>query len=452
MADASEERLAPLDQEDEDIPPEFECSICMKLMLDPVTVSCGHTFCRVCLEKSLGYRGVCAVCRAPVAAGQGVNILVRGIVAGRFPRALARRHREAEEELHAQERQADEARRREALGAADDNDAGDRPAAGAGAAAMAATAFMPLVEGLSFGGAVLLPRCVVEVELRNEAEVQLVDYALQGGRRIGAIDGVVVGAFDAAARPLGICFEIENFQRGTSQRLPLARLAGKYRFRLVEPPQEHEGGFSLGRCEAFFDEALPTRDLAPAPPEAPADDAQAGDEAEGAVEARASSVRAPAPELARSAMALLEAQLGHVGQGGRRVFLERFGDLPPTPALGRPCTSAALERLSFFVLGALITNLTERRQWLRSRDTHARLEHCCSRLQAAGSRPVLNLPGAGSWMSPGQSAFSSFALLVGIVALFVAKALGLLEPGALTRLVGGSWQHDEPMSDAFDFG
>mmetsp|Transcript_59553 Transcript_59553/g.192676 ORF Transcript_59553/g.192676 Transcript_59553/m.192676 type:complete len:446 (+) Transcript_59553:57-1394(+) len=445
MADASEERPELLDQEDEDIPPEFECSICMKLLLDPVTVSCGHTFCRVCLEKSLGYRGVCAVCRAPVAAGQGVNILVRGIVAGRFPRALARRHREAEEELHAQERQADEARRREALGAADDNVAGDRPAAGAGAAAMAATAFMPLVEGLSFGGAVLLPHCMVEVELRNEAEVHLVDYALQGGRRIGAIDGVVGGAFDAAARPLGICFEIENFQRGTSQRLPLARLAGKYRFRLVEPPQEHEGGFSLGRCEAFFDEALPTRDLAPVPPEAPAVDAQAGDEA-------ASSVRAPAPEVARSAMALLEAQLGHVGQGGRRVFLERFGDLPPTPALGRPCTSAALERLSFFVLGALITNLTERSQWLRSRDTRARLEHCCSRLQAAGSRPVLNLPGARSWMSPGQSAFSSFALLVGIVALFVAKALGLLEPGALTRLVGGSWQHGEPMSEAFDFG
>merc|ERR1719436_480397 len=99
--------------DDEEVPPEFECSICMKLLLDPVTVSCGHTFCRVCLDKSLGYRSLCAVCRAPVVAGQGVNILVRGIIAERFPAALARRLREAEEEVLAAEREADAARRQE---------------------------------------------------------------------------------------------------------------------------------------------------------------------------------------------------------------------------------------------------------------------------------------------------------------------------------------------------
>merc|ERR1719436_1069357 len=95
--------------DDEEVPAEFECSICMKLLLDPVTVSCGHTFCRACLQRSLGYRGVCAVCRAPIAAGQGVNILVRSIISERFPRALARRHRENDEELRASESAADEA-------------------------------------------------------------------------------------------------------------------------------------------------------------------------------------------------------------------------------------------------------------------------------------------------------------------------------------------------------
>lgn len=48
------------------------------------------------------------------------------------------------------------------------------------------------------------------------------------------------------------------------------------------------------------------------------------------------------------------------------------------------------------------------------------------KLETAGRRPTLNLPGAGSWMSPGQSAFSSLALLVVIVALLVAKALAIL--------------------------
>merc|ERR1719436_2247488 len=99
--------------DDEEVPPEFECSICMKLLLDPVTVSCGHTFCRACLDRSLGYRSLCAVCRAPVAAGQGVNILVKSIIADRYPRALAQRHQELEEELQAGEREADEARNRE---------------------------------------------------------------------------------------------------------------------------------------------------------------------------------------------------------------------------------------------------------------------------------------------------------------------------------------------------
>merc|ERR1719436_597614 len=96
--------------DDEEVPPEFECSICMKLLLDPVTVSCGHTFCRACIERSLGYRGLCAVCRAPVVMGQGVNVLVRGIIAERYPKALAQRLQELEDDIRDGEREADENR------------------------------------------------------------------------------------------------------------------------------------------------------------------------------------------------------------------------------------------------------------------------------------------------------------------------------------------------------
>lgn len=31
----------------------FECSLCLDIFYDPVTISCGHTFCRTCLVKSL---------------------------------------------------------------------------------------------------------------------------------------------------------------------------------------------------------------------------------------------------------------------------------------------------------------------------------------------------------------------------------------------------------------
>merc|ERR1719473_2641536 len=98
------------EEQEEEVPPEFECAICNQLLLDPVSAPCGHTFCRACLEQSLGYRGVCAVCRAPVAGVQAVNVLIRGIIADRFPQALAERHRELQEELSAGEREAAEAR------------------------------------------------------------------------------------------------------------------------------------------------------------------------------------------------------------------------------------------------------------------------------------------------------------------------------------------------------
>lgn len=434
-------------QEDEGVPPEFECSICMRLLLEPVTVSCGHTFCRLCLERSLGYRGLCAVCRAPIAAGQGVNILVRSIIAERFPNALAQRHGEVEEELRVAERAAHEARLLEAQG--------PRGAAGAateGGGGIAPVLLPLMTHGLG-SGLVLLPHCPTEVELRSDTDESLLEYALQGGRRLGIISGATAER-GGASREVGVCFEIEHLERPPHQRRPRARLAGKFRFKLTEPPQAHEHGFALGRCEAFFDEALPTSDLQ-------VEQSSGTAAPEGEESAALPAGRRPAAEIARDLFALLEAQLRHVGHSGRRVFGERFGDLPAAPSASQPSTSASLERLSFWMLGALTTDEAERRHWLSSVDTRARLEHCESRLEAAGQRPVLNLPGASSWMSPGQSAFKSLALLVAIIALFLAKAMGVLEPGGLRLGFGGRGSsnnnHEEDsredaMHDAFAFG
>eukprot|EP00928_Gymnodinium_smaydae_P033659 TRINITY_DN2404_c0_g2_i12.p2 TRINITY_DN2404_c0_g2~~TRINITY_DN2404_c0_g2_i12.p2 ORF type:complete len:110 (+),score=23.98 TRINITY_DN2404_c0_g2_i12:433-762(+) len=86
-----------------------------------------------------------------------------------------------------------------------------------------------------------------------------------------------------------------------------------------------------------------------------------------------------------------------------------------------------MEQLSFRLLGAIVCSDAARRRWLKSTDTRGRLEASRSLLVAAGSRPALDLPGARSWMNPGQSAFGSFALLLVIVAVLVAKALGVFE-------------------------
>ena len=51
--------VKPTSEEDWD---DFACAVCLKLLLEPVAVRCGHTFCRRCLKRALQFnvRGTCA--------------------------------------------------------------------------------------------------------------------------------------------------------------------------------------------------------------------------------------------------------------------------------------------------------------------------------------------------------------------------------------------------------
>lgn len=42
---------------------EMDCQICYALLLDPLTTTCGHTFCRNCLHRTLGSSEHCPICR-----------------------------------------------------------------------------------------------------------------------------------------------------------------------------------------------------------------------------------------------------------------------------------------------------------------------------------------------------------------------------------------------------
>lgn len=42
---------------------ELDCQICYSMLLDPVTASCGHTFCRKCLARVLDHTSLCPACR-----------------------------------------------------------------------------------------------------------------------------------------------------------------------------------------------------------------------------------------------------------------------------------------------------------------------------------------------------------------------------------------------------
>ena len=77
---------------------ELDCQVCYGLFLDPLTTTCGHTFCRKCLHRVLDHSNLCPVCRRAMAIAPGVsakhapsNVLLCGLLTGLCPEALAAR-------------------------------------------------------------------------------------------------------------------------------------------------------------------------------------------------------------------------------------------------------------------------------------------------------------------------------------------------------------------------
>mgnify|MGYP003297681957 CR=1 FL=1 len=52
--------------EKENIEQEYECLICMDLLIEPITTLCGHTFCRFCLTEYLKNNKNCPLCRKAI--------------------------------------------------------------------------------------------------------------------------------------------------------------------------------------------------------------------------------------------------------------------------------------------------------------------------------------------------------------------------------------------------
>ena len=56
---------------------EVDCQVCYAIFLDPLTTTCGHTFCRTCVQRMLDHSDLCPICRRslsiqPQAAADGL--------------------------------------------------------------------------------------------------------------------------------------------------------------------------------------------------------------------------------------------------------------------------------------------------------------------------------------------------------------------------------------------
>lgn len=75
---------------------DMDCLICLKLLYDPVTTPCGHTFCRPCFQRTLDTNSRCPLCRRVFYSGFDlpVNISLKNILERCFPEEYALRKEE----------------------------------------------------------------------------------------------------------------------------------------------------------------------------------------------------------------------------------------------------------------------------------------------------------------------------------------------------------------------
>lgn len=80
----------------------LECSLCLNTVCEPITIPCGHSFCRVCLVKSLRrHKKKCPSCREVchvTAENAAENIMIKNIAIALDPNMYTLRLAEAEAE------------------------------------------------------------------------------------------------------------------------------------------------------------------------------------------------------------------------------------------------------------------------------------------------------------------------------------------------------------------
>ncbi|CEO95657.1 unnamed protein product (mitochondrion) [Plasmodiophora brassicae] len=77
---------------------DLECSICLRLLFDPVTLTCGHTLCRGCLVRAMDEKRQCPFCRHPCqanAVAHASTTVLTGLLEKYFAEETAARATEA---------------------------------------------------------------------------------------------------------------------------------------------------------------------------------------------------------------------------------------------------------------------------------------------------------------------------------------------------------------------
>lgn len=89
---ARADQWTPLDAEAVDA--RLECSVCLRLLHEPATLACGHSFCRRCLSQCMQRARKCPTCRCDIEAQPAESIALSQALRLLHPREAAERARE----------------------------------------------------------------------------------------------------------------------------------------------------------------------------------------------------------------------------------------------------------------------------------------------------------------------------------------------------------------------
>ncbi|GFZ12127.1 zinc finger (C3HC4-type RING finger) family protein [Actinidia rufa] len=73
---------------------DFDCTVCLKLLYEPITTPCGHTFCRSCLFQSMDRGNRCPLCRTVLFISPrtcATSVTLNSIIQKNFPEEYAER-------------------------------------------------------------------------------------------------------------------------------------------------------------------------------------------------------------------------------------------------------------------------------------------------------------------------------------------------------------------------
>ncbi|XP_059640835.1 uncharacterized protein LOC132282992 [Cornus florida] len=82
---------------------DFDCTLCLKLLYEPITTPCGHSFCRSCLFQSMDRGNRCPLCRTVLFISPrtcAVSVTLNNIIQKIFPEEYAERKSEHDSSMN----------------------------------------------------------------------------------------------------------------------------------------------------------------------------------------------------------------------------------------------------------------------------------------------------------------------------------------------------------------